>query len=327
MSTLSPPLTYIKCFIFSIYVYSELYGPPYSPPTVTSAVMKCAVAMGHRPDNPAGDALGQALGRQQAVVQHMRALPHGAVADALAIVRASQGLDHHQAGVRVPGFNGGAIRRSAPGDVGRNGPGRVRLDHPRRAHEGEAGSPRTAFGTGARDPARRTETERWHRLSVPQSAWEATLQHDAIEIDQGNAASPPCRMGFGRASGTGPRNGRAHPAEVVEAALAHTVQNPTEAAYARSDLFERRRHLMDDWSTYLNGARGARGGMTPVTGGCFPSRTYRPVPTEILVPPLCTLGIIEDLASAASITGHADRSVSYCSPRWAQACRARRRSR
>ena len=32
--------------------------------------MKWAVAMGYRPDNPAGDALGQALGRQQAVVQH-----------------------------------------------------------------------------------------------------------------------------------------------------------------------------------------------------------------------------------------------------------------
>ena len=28
--------------------------------------------------------------------------------------------------------------------------------------------------------------------------------------------------------------------------VAHTVQNPTEAAYARSDLFERRRRLMDE---------------------------------------------------------------------------------
>ena len=54
------------------------------------AVMKWAVQMGYRPDNPTGDALGQALGRQQTVVQHMRALPHGAVADALATVRASQ---------------------------------------------------------------------------------------------------------------------------------------------------------------------------------------------------------------------------------------------
>ena len=32
---------------------------------------------------------------------------------------------------------------------------------------------------------------------------------------------------------------------MVEAALAHTARNPTEAAYARSDFFERRRRLMD----------------------------------------------------------------------------------
>ena len=37
-----------------------------------------------------------------------------------------------------------------------------------------------------------------------------------------------------------------HPREVIEAALAHIVQNKVEAAYARSDLFERRRRLMDD---------------------------------------------------------------------------------
>ena len=42
-----------------------------------------------------------------------------------------------------------------------------------------------------------------------------------------------------------------HPRAVVEAALAHTVKDQTEAAYARSDLFERRRHLMDDWAGYL----------------------------------------------------------------------------
>ena len=38
-----------------------------------------------------------------------------------------------------------------------------------------------------------------------------------------------------------------HPREVIEAALAHMVQNKVEAAYRRSDLFERRRRLMDDW--------------------------------------------------------------------------------
>ena len=51
------------------------------------------------------------------------------------------------------------------------------------------------------------------------------------------------------------------PREVVEATLAHTVQNPTEAAYARSDLFELRRRLMDEWAAYLcAGGRGLEGG-------------------------------------------------------------------
>ena len=33
--------------------------------------------------------------------------------------------------------------------------------------------------------------------------------------------------------------------------MAHGVRNRVEVAYARSDLFERRRVLMDDWSRYL----------------------------------------------------------------------------
>ena len=42
-----------------------------------------------------------------------------------------------------------------------------------------------------------------------------------------------------------------HPREVIEAALAHMVWNRVEADYARSDLFERRRVLMDHWASYL----------------------------------------------------------------------------
>ena len=49
-----------------------------------------------------------------------------------------------------------------------------------------------------------------------------------------------------------------HPREVAEAALAHKVRSQIEAAYRRSDLFERRRRLMDDWAGYLaGGCRGA----------------------------------------------------------------------
>ncbi|MCY4663024.1 MAG: site-specific integrase, partial [Acidobacteria bacterium] len=47
-----------------------------------------------------------------------------------------------------------------------------------------------------------------------------------------------------------------HPREVIEAALAHVVQNKVEAAYARSDLFDRRRVLMNEWAEYLGEVRG-----------------------------------------------------------------------
>jgi integrase len=43
-----------------------------------------------------------------------------------------------------------------------------------------------------------------------------------------------------------------YPREVCEAALAHVVGDQTEAAYRRSDLFERRRRLMDDWSRFCS---------------------------------------------------------------------------
>ena len=71
------------------------------------------------------------------------------------------------------------------------------------------------------------------------------LQHHRIATAGARASGP--RSGIGR-----PRR-RTIPREVVEAALAHVVQNKVEAAYARSDLFERRR-LMNDWEAYLAGA-------------------------------------------------------------------------
>jgi integrase len=42
-----------------------------------------------------------------------------------------------------------------------------------------------------------------------------------------------------------------YPNEVCEMALAHAVGNSVEAAYRRSDLFDKRRAMMDDWSSYL----------------------------------------------------------------------------
>lgn len=42
------------------------------------------------------------------------------------------------------------------------------------------------------------------------------------------------------------------PREVAEACLAHAVKSNVEAAYARSDLLNRRRILMQAWANYLS---------------------------------------------------------------------------
>lgn len=56
-----------------------------------------------------------------------------------------------------------------------------------------------------------------------------------------------------------------HPREVAEAALAHTIKDKVEAAYARGDLMEKRRRLMEDWAGYC--ARPAMAGaVVPIRG-------------------------------------------------------------
>lgn len=43
----------------------------------------------------------------------------------------------------------------------------------------------------------------------------------------------------------------AFPRDVAEMALAHVIKNKAEAAYRRGDLFEKRRKMMEAWSSYL----------------------------------------------------------------------------
>lgn len=54
--------------------------------------------------------------------------------------------------------------------------------------------------------------------------------------------------------------GYAH--EVCEMALAHVIGNKAEAAYRRGDLFEKRRRLMQDWSTFCERDNSAASNIT-----------------------------------------------------------------
>ena len=227
------------------------------------AVMKWAVAMQHRLDNPAGDPLGEALGRQQAVVRHRPALPHGEVAAAVAAVR------------RAPAWPGAILAfEFLVLTAARSG--EVRL-----ATWNEI-EPDSAVWT---IPGARMKAKREHRVPLsgravevlrearllgggaglvfPSQRGKALADRTLSQLvrDQGIAAVP---HGFRSSFRDWASERTNHPREVVEAALAHVVGNKVEAAYARSDLFERRRRLMDDWAAYLNGERGQVVQFTPV---------------------------------------------------------------
>jgi integrase len=48
----------------------------------------------------------------------------------------------------------------------------------------------------------------------------------------------------------------AYPRDVAEMALGHATPNKVEAAYLRTDFFDKRRRLMDDWDTYCSTVGG-----------------------------------------------------------------------
>ena len=217
------------------------------------AVLEWAIAMNYRTDNPC-DRIAAVLGKQQHVVEHMRALAHQDVAAAVATVRSS---------ARLPGaslaFEFLVLTAARWGEV-------------RDAEWAEV----DLAGRVWTIPATRMKMKREHRVPLCGRALEVlaaarTLRggggrvvftarsgqplHDKslrrLLQEHGLAAVP---HGFRSSFRDWAAELTDHPREVVEAALAHVVGNKVEAAYARSDLFERRRRLMDDWGAYLAGA-------------------------------------------------------------------------
>ena len=216
-------------------------------------VLEWAVAMEWRSDNPC-DRIGPVLGPQGDIVQHMRALPHGEVAAAVETVRTS---DSAAPAIRLA-FEFLVLTAGRSAEV-------------RLATWDEV----DAAGRVWTISAERMKAKREHRVPLCGRALE--VLDAARALGDGDLVFP-MRTGRPISSSTLPKMLRYHgihavahgfrssfrdwaaertdhPREVIEAALAHVVSNKVEAAYARSDLFERRRLLMDDWAAYLAGER------------------------------------------------------------------------
>lgn len=61
-----------------------------------------------------------------------------------------------------------------------------------------------------------------------------------------------------------------YPREVAEQALAHSLPDKVEAAYRRGDLFDKRRHLMDDWAVFCATTAAPAADVTSVRRGAQP---------------------------------------------------------
>ena len=212
------------------------------------SVLEWAIAMNLRNDNPA-DRVRPVLGPQRNIVQHRQALPHREVAAALATVRTSR----QKPAVKLA-FEFLVLTAARSGEV-------------RLATWDEIDATDHVWAI----PATRMKMKRDHRvplcgramevLDAARSLGDGPLVFPApdgrrLSIQQFRRLMERCGIacvphGFRSSFRDWAAEETDHPREVIEAALAHVVGNKVEAAYARSDLFGRRRRLLDDWAAYL----------------------------------------------------------------------------
>ena len=215
-------------------------------------VFAAAMAEGHIDMNPAGEVIDGALVPIPAVKEHFRALPYQDVPGALDVIEAS-----------TAGLAAKLCFRFLTLTAARSGEARgARWDE---------------VDTDARTwtvPASRMKAGIEHRVPLSQQALDVLEQ--ARSIDDGSGLVFPSTRGgqlgnmtmtkMLRATGLAKRatvhgfrtSFKTWCMEVAdvswavgEASLAHQLGGSVEQAYARSDLLERRRTLMQDWSTYL----------------------------------------------------------------------------
>ena len=217
-----------------------------------SAICRWAVAQGYRTDDPAGIVVDAALPRNAVKRRPMLALPYEEVADCIARVKATR---------RVSASSKLALEFLVLTAA--------RSAEVRKATWDEIDVESATWTV----PADRMKANREHR--VPLSGRALGVVAKAAKLSDGSGLVFPGvrpgrplsenthakllrELGFDAVTHGFRSSFRDYAAEqthtphaVMEAALAHTIRNKAEAAYARSDLFEKRRGLMESWAQYL----------------------------------------------------------------------------
>ncbi|MXO58164.1 tyrosine-type recombinase/integrase [Altererythrobacter salegens] len=214
-------------------------------------VLKWAIAQGWRSDNPA-DAISRALPKHdRSTVKHHKALPYSEVRHALAVIKESDATDTSKLALEFLVLTA------------------TRSSETRLARWSEIDL-RSATWT---IPSERMKAKKSHRVPLSPKALEilnSAISYRLKEADwifPGPTGKPMSDSTFSKLLrelrvGCVPHGFRAsfrmwaseqtnHAREVVEFALAHVIKDKAEAAYARSDLLEKRRSIMNEWSEYI----------------------------------------------------------------------------
>ena len=226
-------------------------------------VFRWGMAHGFMEANPAGEAIDGALPPMPKVKAHLRALPYQEVGAALETVDASR--------ASIPAklcFRFLVLTAARSGEA-----------------RGAAWDEIDLEGEEWRIPSERMKAGMEHRVPLSAQVLGLLGEASALRDDTGLVFPSPLKRGSAmsdvtltkvlrsvgladRATVHGFRSSFKNwtleqtdtPWAVSEAALAHTLGNSTEQAYARSDLFERRRALMQRWADYLTGSSEGKPG-------------------------------------------------------------------
>ncbi|WP_111559756.1 tyrosine-type recombinase/integrase, partial [Paracoccus sediminilitoris] len=219
-------------------------------------VMKWAVAQGWRHDDPSM-AITQALPKDKQAKEHRKALPYSEVAACMAAVEGSTARLTTKLAFRLlilTASRSGEVRLARWGQIDWKNEGGPIWTRPasvmkaKKAHSVPLSEAAVSVLRAAQEVSNSDDPEALIFPGVVKGKplSDATLLK--LVREQGYAIDI---HGFRTSFRIWTQERTIFAREVAEAALAHTIQNKSEASYARSELMEKRRALGEAWALYL----------------------------------------------------------------------------
>ncbi|MDA8687544.1 integrase arm-type DNA-binding domain-containing protein [bacterium] len=215
-----------------------------------STVFKWCIAKRWRLDDPADIAIVQALPRQSKKIMHRKSISYNEVANFIEIIKASSAGHSTKLGLEfliLTATRSGEVRKASWNEID---------------------------GSIWTIPAERMKAGVIHRIPLPARCIEILnlarqISKGSKYIFEGTQANKPLSEntfnklikelkldvhvhGFRTSFRTWTQEKTNYPREIAETALAHSLKDKSEAAYARSDLLEKRAEMMEAWAQFIN---------------------------------------------------------------------------